>query len=166
MSKQKSGKGTWAGGGGGGGGGGGAECINRARLPLQCLASNPCCPSLQPTKKGFPVLHAKEGKALPCPALAQITAYEGISATSQRHIGEPEYASKCSVSINYYWLQMIAGQLSKRKMFRSSVNKSVRKARSRGPWSTVNISQTDTLGVLYKRTDSGSVDDFKMKMQL
>ena len=61
---------------------------------------------------------------------------------------------------------MIAGQLSKRKMFRSSVNKSVRKARSSGPWSTVNISQTDTLGVLYKRTDSGSVDDFKMKMQL
>ena len=58
---------------------------------------------------------------------------------------------------------MIAGQLSKRKMFRSSVNKSVRKARSSGPWSTVNISQTDTLGVLYKRTDSVSVDDFKKR---
>ena len=26
-------------------------------------------PSLQPTKKGFPVLQAKEGKALPRPAL-------------------------------------------------------------------------------------------------
>ena len=51
-------------------------------------------------------------------------------------------------------------------MFRSSVYKSATKARSSEPWSTVDISQTDTLGVLYKRTDSGSVDDFKMKMQL
>ena len=48
---------------------------------------------------------------------------------------------------------MIAGQLSKRKMFRSSVNMSATKARGSEPWSTVNISQTDTLGVLYKRTE-------------